>query len=128
MQRSSSMSVPKQWTNQKIPEAGQVLQAFVYSRKLAWQLYYLTVTWWRRYCYFRYCITSEKRISRPSHSVLRFFFSECRKSVFRHKGTFCVNGPLLHFLHCTNRLCIFLYNKSSFLSYFNANTFRHFKV
>ncbi len=31
----SSKSVPKQWTNQKTPEAGQVWQAFVYSSKLA---------------------------------------------------------------------------------------------
>ncbi len=30
----SSMSVPKQWTNQKTPEAGQALQAFVYSSRL----------------------------------------------------------------------------------------------
>ncbi len=35
MQQYSLMSVSKQWTNQKTPEAGQ---AFVYSSKLTWQL------------------------------------------------------------------------------------------
>ncbi len=43
----SSMSIPKQWTNQKTPEAGQVVQAFVYSTKLPWQLFYLMKTCWR---------------------------------------------------------------------------------
>ncbi len=33
-QKRSSMLFPKQWTNQKTPEAGQVLQAFVYSSEL----------------------------------------------------------------------------------------------
>lgn len=40
----SSMSVPKQRTNQTTPEAGQELQAFVDRIKLAWQLFYLTET------------------------------------------------------------------------------------
>ncbi len=35
------MSLPKQWTNQKSLEAGQPLHAFVYSSRLAWQLFYL---------------------------------------------------------------------------------------
>ncbi len=38
-QRCSSMSVPKQWTNHRTLEAGQTLQAFVYSSKLATVLF-----------------------------------------------------------------------------------------
>ncbi len=34
------MSFPKQWTNQKSPKAGQALQAFVYSSKLARKLFF----------------------------------------------------------------------------------------
>ncbi len=36
MLRLSSMSVPKQWINQKTPEAGQALQASVFSSRLTW--------------------------------------------------------------------------------------------
>ncbi len=37
-------AVSKQQTNQKTLEAGQGLPAFVYSSKLAWQLFHLTAT------------------------------------------------------------------------------------
>ncbi len=47
--------------------------------------------------YFRYCITSQKRISRPLRSVLHFFknHSWAMSVAFLDKDTFCVNGPLI---------------------------------
>ncbi len=71
------MSVPKQWTNQNSSEAGQALQAFVYSRKLTWHLFYLTPA------------------RRRKHSVLRFSkkpFLSAASRIFRHKDVFCVNA------------------------------------
>lgn len=73
MQWSSSMTVPKQWTNQKYSEAGQVLWAPVYvASRCRWLFFF----------FFFECHHGGKAF--PSNV----------SCAFRHKDVFCVNGPL----------------------------------
>lgn len=89
----SSMSVPKQRTNQKTLEAGQAESAFVYSSKLVWKRFYLTATWQSRHCavLFFFAWTAPKMIFAQGTPILKFerdLYSLLHKYLFDYEYIF----------------------------------------
>ncbi len=80
MQRRSSMSDPKQWTNQKTPEAGQALPAYYLQQKIGMATVLFDLNMAEKAFY-------SVLLSKP--------FLSAASRVFRCIDTLCVNGPLI---------------------------------